>query len=108
MLGREQAKRTKPLFWLRPPDRPGPANDPFPDLSVRDGDWKLLINEDGSKPQLYDLSKDIREQNNLADANPDVVARLKKMVMDWRAAMPAEHVSVRDQGARVDVIDDAG
>jgi len=108
MLGKEQAKRTKPLFWLRPPDRPGPANDPFPDLSVRAGDWKLLINEDGSKPQLYDLSKDIKEQNNVADANPEIVARLKKMVMDWRAAMPAEHVSVRDQGARVDVQDDAG
>ena len=38
LLGRERGKRTKPLFWIRPPDRPGPANDPFPDLSVRDGD----------------------------------------------------------------------
>ena len=59
LLGKEQAVRFRPLFWIRPPDRPGPANDPFPDLSVRDGDWKLLINEDGSKPQLYDLPKDI-------------------------------------------------
>src|SRR6185503_17189755 len=59
LLGIDQGKRSKPLFWLRPPDRPGPANDPFPDLAVRDGDWKLLVNEDGSKPQLYDLANDI-------------------------------------------------
>jgi hypothetical protein len=28
---------------------------------------------------LYDLSKDIGETTNVADANPDVVARLKKL-----------------------------
>jgi len=108
LLGFEQGKRTKPLFWLRPPDRPGPANDPFPDLAVRDGDWKLLINEDGTSPQLYDLSKDIKEKNNLASEKPDVVERLKRMVLDWRKSMPAEHVSVNAQGPRVDVQDDGG
>src|SRR5205823_6662732 len=90
LLGKERAVRTKPLFWLRPPDRPGPANDPFPDLAVRDGDWKLLINEDGSGAQVYDLSKDIGEKANLAARNADVVERLKKMVLDWRKSLPVE------------------
>jgi arylsulfatase A-like enzyme len=108
LLGNEQAVRSKPLFWLRPPDRPGPANDPFPDLSVRDGDWKLLINEDGSKPQLYDLSKDIGEKDNLAAKEPQITDRLKKMVLDWRQSMPVGHVSPQAQGPRVDVKDDAG
>jgi len=108
MLGKEQGKRSKPLFWIRPPDRPGPANNPFPDLAVRDGDWKLLINEDGSKPQLYDLSKDIHENDNLAEKEPQEVARLKKMVMDWRKSLPVETVPANAQGPKVDVQDDAG
>ena len=108
LLGKEVAIRTNPLTWLRPPDRPGPANDPFPDLAIREGDWKLLIDEDGSKPQLYDLSKDVAETTNLAGQNPDVVQRLKKRVLDWRKGMPAEHVGVEAQGPRVEVLNDAG
>jgi len=108
LLGNQQAKRTRPLMWLRPPDRPGPANDPFPDLAIRDGDWKLLINEDGTGPQLYDLSKDIKEKNNLASDKSELVERLKTMVLDWRKSMPAAHVSVNAQGPRVDLQDDGG
>src|SRR5204863_8016192 len=37
LLGKERAHRTKPLFWLRPPDRPGPAQNPFPALAGRHG-----------------------------------------------------------------------
>ncbi len=108
LLGKEAAKRTKPIFWLRPPDRPGPANDPFPDLAVREGDWKLLVNEDGTGTQLYDLAKDRVEKTNLANANPEIVTRLKKSVLDWRKTLPVERVSEKAQGPRVDLKDDAG
>ena len=50
LLGKEQAIRTAPIFWRRPPDRPGPKQNPFPDLSMRQGDWKLLCMFDGSSP----------------------------------------------------------
>jgi uncharacterized sulfatase len=108
LRGRERGQRSKPLLWLRPPDRPGPAQDPFPDLAVRDGDWKLLINEDGSRPQLYDLSKDIGEKRNLASEHPDIVEKLKKMVLDWRKSLPIQSVPEKAQGARVDLWDDEG
>jgi arylsulfatase A-like enzyme len=108
LLGKERGHRTKPLFWLRPPDRPGPAQDPFPDVAVRDGNWKLLINEDGSKPQLYDLANDMGEKHSLVAQHPDIVQRLKKMVLDWRATLPVEKVSAKAQGPRVDLQDDAG
>jgi len=32
---------TKPVMWVRPPDRPGPKGQ-LPDLAIRDGKWKLL------------------------------------------------------------------
>ncbi len=77
-------------------------------LAVRDGDYKLLINEDGSSPQLYDLSTDLKEKNNLASDKPDIVQRLKGMVLDWRKSMPAEHVTANAQAPRVDVQNDGG
>jgi len=90
LLGKERGIRAEPLFWLRPPDRPGPANERFPDLAIREGDWKLLINEDGSKPQLYNLAKDAGESKNMASEQPAVVERLKKLVLDWRKALPVD------------------
>jgi uncharacterized sulfatase len=108
LIGKEQGRRSKPLFWVRPPDRPGPANDPFPDLSIRDGDWKLLINEDGGKPQLYDLSKDIAEKTNLAKAHADITERLKDTILNWRKTLPLEQPSAKAQGPRVDLQNDPG
>ena len=92
MLGQNRDQphksRSKPLMWLRPPDRPGPAANPWPDLSIRDGDWKLLTRFDGAEPQLYDLIHDPNETTNLANKNPRVVDRLKKMVLMWYAGLP--------------------
>lgn len=55
---------------------------------LRQGDWKLLVKKPRQRknakkkaePQvmLFDLSKDVGEQDNLAADKPDVVAKLKK------------------------------
>ncbi len=87
-LGRETKIRSRPLFWSRPPDRPGPVNDRFPDLAVRDGDWKLLMMEDGARPQLYNLATDPGESHNLADAQPAWVERLSRELLAWRKSVP--------------------
>ena len=44
-------------------------------VAVRMGDWKM-VSKDG-KPHLYDLSKDVHEDNDIAEQHPDIV---KKMV----------------------------
>jgi uncharacterized sulfatase len=81
--GKTAKIRSKPLMWMRPPDRPGyfPNNDP--DLSIRKGDFKLLMDFDGSNIQLYDLNKDKRESKNLKNDKPSVTAELKKDLMAW-------------------------
>jgi arylsulfatase A-like enzyme len=104
LVGKQKQVRTKPLFWLRPPDRPGPANDRFPDLAVREGDWKLLVNEDGSGAQLYDVVKDPAEKENLAKQKPGIVERLKKMVLAWRQTLPVGRV----RGEVGEVVNDPG
>jgi uncharacterized sulfatase len=88
ILGKARQTRTKPLLWVRPPDRPGNARVPFPDLAIRDGDWKLLIMEDGSRPQLYNLATDPRETTNLAGKQTEILARLKTKLLDWRKTLP--------------------
>ncbi len=64
--------------------------DPSPTLAVRRDNWKLLINPDGSRPELYDLATDIKEANNLAAAKPETVRDLKQLVMEWRATWPSK------------------
>ena len=88
LMGKTAAGRVQPLFWKRPPDRPGSPEEPLPDFAVRDGNMKLLVQADGSRPQLYDLSKDKGETNNLAAAQPQMVQRLTKAVMDWNKTLP--------------------
>lgn len=75
------------LFWIRPPDRPG-AGGEFPDLAVRQGQWKLLMEEDGTNEQLYDLDADPAESNNLAQQNPAIVKELQAQLLAWRNQMP--------------------
>ncbi len=90
LLGRSTAGRQAPIFWRRPPDRPGRPDEDNPDLAVRDGDWKYLVNYDGSQPQLYNLVADPSESNNLIDAHPDVAGRLHVAMTKWNAQMPRD------------------
>ncbi|UUO04917.1 sulfatase-like hydrolase/transferase [Blastopirellula sp. J2-11] len=93
LLGKTQAQRSGPLFWRRPPDRPGPPKSPNPDLAVRDGHWKLLCNLDGGAVQLYDLTKDIGEMKNMAQRRPRIVNRLKQAVLAWNETLPTDGVA---------------
>ena len=54
--------------------------------SMRDGPWKLHLS---APPQLYDLSVDIGETNNLAAGQPDVVSRLSRMAQEIRTETSA-------------------
>ncbi len=92
LLGKSDASRTQPLFFRRPPDRDdfyGINN--LPDLAVRDGDWKLLCEYDGSQPQLYDLHNDRGETTNLAAGHSDVVKRLTALVVAWHQSLPPDN-----------------
>jgi arylsulfatase A-like enzyme len=81
--------RTKPLMWEW---RFNIAGEPFhksPILAIRDGNWKLLLNPDKSRVELYDLPKDPTQLNNVAEHHADMVERLSKQVLDWQSTLPA-------------------
>lgn len=53
--------------------------------AVRSGKWKLVVtrNKSSEKPELYDLSTDISEQNDLAKKHPEVVEKLLPLMKQW-------------------------
>ncbi|MBI4622030.1 MAG: sulfatase-like hydrolase/transferase [Verrucomicrobia bacterium] len=106
LLGNGAVQRTKPLFWefIWAGSRP--------QVALRDGRWKLLAALDGPKPkpaewtevnmqliktarltgfELYDLDQDPAEKTDLAAANPEKLAELRKN-------MEAIHADVRAEG----------
>ncbi len=94
LLGHNEASRVAPIFWRRPPDRKTASAalaERLPDLAMRDGRWKLLCDYDGTKPQLYDLTKDRGEATNLAPQQPEVIALMMKQLLAWHLSMPLDN-----------------
>jgi arylsulfatase A-like enzyme len=55
-----------------------------PSCSLRSGDWKLIEFFEDGRLELYDLSNDIGEKNDLSSARPDVRERLHALLKAWR------------------------
>ncbi|MCG3160699.1 MAG: Arylsulfatase [Acidobacteria bacterium] len=71
---------------------------------VRKGNWKLL--KGGDHYWLYDLSKDIGEEQNLADKYPAIVEQLKKELADWETRMKPPSWPCRKVGDAFPVVID--
>lgn len=81
-------RKEKPLFWENRFPVYGAVAHQSPMLAVCEGNWKLLMNPDGSRVELYDSPNDPSELNNLAHLNPDVVSELKQKLMTWHRSLP--------------------
>lgn len=94
LIGKATTSRRMPICWRRPPDRKfaGPMmSEELPDLAIRDGQWKLLCDYDGSRAELYDLDTDRAEKQNVAPQQPEIVARLKSAVIAWHESLPPDN-----------------
>lgn len=74
VTGKDSGSPHKTLFW-----RQGGKT------AIRHGDWKLVrmgkrLEPGNAKWELYDLSKDIAEESNLAESNPK---RLAELIAIW-------------------------
>jgi arylsulfatase A-like enzyme len=69
---------------------------PRPMISVSDGNYRLFRREGKAPLELYDLSKDRREQVDLAAEEPEVLARMSKLVEDYLAQPTADWASTSD------------
>lgn len=81
-------RREKPLLWEWRFDIYGHAVNRSPMLAIRDGDWKLLMNPDRSRVELFNIPRDPTELQNLAGREPKVIARLSRPLLEWHKSLP--------------------
>jgi uncharacterized sulfatase len=102
LLGTQSQARTTSLFWNMNrgtsaahsnPNSGGAGAGGQEAIALRSGNWKLLINAQGTAPELYDLSTDLGESNNLAEQYPTVVAQMANEALAIRYSTPSRTVS---------------
>ncbi|KAA0992613.1 sulfatase family protein [Dyadobacter aurulentus] len=59
-----------------------------PQLAVRSGEWKLLMDHDGSNAELYNILKDPAEKNNVAAGEEKVRETLRVKLLTWWKSLP--------------------
>ncbi|WP_236980905.1 sulfatase family protein [Membranihabitans maritimus] len=91
LLG-NRGSRMKPLFWEWRFNVFGRHLDKSPQLAMRDGKWKLLMNPDSSRMELYDLSTDPSELQNVASRHRSVVREMREQLFSWYRELPPGHV----------------
>ena len=65
-----------------------------PYSAIRSGNWKLFELHLDQGVELYDLTSDIHESNNLAMQRPEIVADLLEKLNQWREAIGAQMPTV--------------
>ena len=79
------ALRRSALYWHMPTYTVMYGRTPC--AVIRQGDWKLIHWMEKDEIELFNLSKDISEQNNVAAQHPEIVNRLKAFFLK----LPPEH-----------------
>ncbi len=80
LLGKGDQKKHETLYWE--------FHEQNGRQALRKGNWKLIrynvLIPDKITTELYDLSKDLGEENNIAAQHPDIVANLLKIMASSR------------------------
>ena len=58
--------------------------------AIRKGEWKLVMIGQ-KKPQLYNLSTDIGEKDDLSNKNPKIVKKMRRLYNQWETEVTANY-----------------
>ncbi|WP_146516901.1 sulfatase-like hydrolase/transferase [Rubripirellula amarantea] len=94
--GRDNARPHQTLYWKKESR-----------AAIRDGDWKLLRFPD-RPAELYNISLDIAESDNLADQHPDKVRAMYEQLFEWELTLvrPQWQLKREYEGAAMKRMDD--
>lgn len=86
-------KREKPIFWEYKRNESdafpkAKGDDASPNVAIRKGDWKLLVNADGSNVMLYNLRENQRENMDVSAKYSEITNELKESALRWRKSLP--------------------
>ena len=79
-FGSLEAKREGALFWHYPHFSNQLGK---PAAAVRQGDWKLILHYETQKIELYHLSEDISESQDLVSENQEKAKELYAVLYEW-------------------------
>lgn len=90
-LGQAPHVRAKPLLWK--------TSSPGSESFIREGHWKLRhpTRKNGGELELYDLTADPTESQNVAARHPEVVKELSAKVAAWVGTLPKEYNKADDK-----------
>jgi arylsulfatase A len=92
LIGRGSFRR-EALYWHYPHYSNQSVNGGHldqPGAAIRHGNLKLIEFYQDNHVELYDLKKDVGERNDLAQARPQVAAKLQRKLAAWRKAVDAQ------------------
>jgi arylsulfatase A-like enzyme len=92
LTGRGSFKRGA-LYWHYPHYSNQSVNGGHldqPGAAIRQGDYKLIEFYQDNHVELYDLKRDLGEQNDLAGSRPQQAAQLRQKLAAWRQAIGAQ------------------
>ena len=87
LLGKDDQQQHDHLYW-----------EYKDQIALRRGDWKAVRPPKSKSFELYNLSTDVSESNNLADQHPDTLKQLTALAMSER--QPIERGKVLDPTVR--------
>jgi arylsulfatase A len=76
--------RARPMYWRTH------VSAPECRVALRDGDWKIVGNDDLTRFELYNLKEDPKETKELSGTHPDKLAVMKKTLLELDAEIKAE------------------
>lgn len=94
----QSQERTQPVFWWWQGNHSG---DDWPAFAMREGPWMLILDETGQRIELCNVVTDRLQENNLADDQPERVARMTAAIETWFASLPkrvSEDLQTRETG----------
>jgi len=79
-------ERSEPIFW----EWKGRHDQAYlwPHLGIRQGKWKLMVDESLEQSVLYDIETDWAEERDLSVQFPEVATALLEQVLDWHRTLP--------------------
>jgi len=80
--------KSRPLYWHYPHYHTEGA---VPYSAILYNDFKLIHNLENDSLELYNLKKDIGEQENLAHSNTAMTKKLFNMLNDWKQGVKAQN-----------------
>ena len=101
LKGNGDPSRNRALFWNFPNGwgKPGPGFGAS--CTIRKGDWKMIYYYGSGKKELFNITEDISEKNNLVEECPDIVRKLSKELGDYLRKKDAQRPFFKATGEAI-------